>query len=71
MNSNKSTYNKTIESNYKQFTSILASYGIAQRGGVKYPTAQPIHSLRLVSNVNVLTSAENKQLVFSENIFSN
>jgi hypothetical protein len=71
MNSNKSINNPTIPNNYKQFIVLLASYGIAQRGGVKHPTTQANHTNRLVSNVNILSSAENKQLVFSETIFSN
>lgn len=76
---NKSLYTKTsIQSNnligdnsHRQYIQLQASLGIAQRGGVKYPYYNKQHDTRLVSNVNILSSAENKQLIFSERIFSN
>jgi hypothetical protein len=71
MNPNQSIYNSKINKNFQKFILIQASYGIAQRGGVKYPTLQSSHTPRLVSDVNILTSQENKQLIFSETIFSN
>lgn len=71
MNSNKSIYNSKINKNFQKFILIQASYGIAQRGGVKYPSLQNFHTPRLVNDVNILTSQENKQLIFSETIFSN
>jgi hypothetical protein len=64
-------YSQKIKLNYQKFILIQASYGIAQRGGVKYPTAQTTHIPRLVSDINILTSQENKHLIFSETIFSN
>lgn len=71
MNSNKYTHNKTISSNHKHYILLLASYGIAHRGGVKHSTNHSFHSKRLVSNINILSSQENKHLIFSETIFSN
>ena len=71
MNSNQSIYNSKINKNFQKFILIQASYGIAHRGGVKYPTLQNFHAPRLVNDVNILTSQENKQLIFSETIFSN
>lgn len=76
---NKSSYTKTtIQSNnlignngHRQFIQLQASLGIAQRGGVKYPYYNQHHDVRLVSDVNILSSKENKQLIFSEQIFSN
>ena len=78
MNSNK--YNQTTtqtttnligEARHRHFLKLQAAYGFAQRGGVSFPYASQEHSKRLVSSVNILTSTENKNLVFSESIFSN
>ncbi len=78
MNSNKYTQTTTQtttnligESRHRHFLKLQAAYGFAQRGGVSFPYASQEHSKRLVSNVNILTSSENKNLVFSESIFSN
>lgn len=79
MKSNKHTYTvSTIKSNnligeqeHKHFIELQALYGIAQRGGVKFPFSNETHTKRLVNNVNILSSQENKQLIFSEVIFSN
>lgn len=78
MNSNKytqittqTTTNLIGESRHRHFLKLQAAYGLAQRGGVQFPYASEEHSKRLVSDVNVLTSSENKHLIFSESIFSN
>ena len=78
MNSNKNiqtttqtTTNLIGESRHRHFLKLQAAYGFSQRGGVSFPYASEEHSKRLVSDVNILTSSENKQLVFSESIFSN
>lgn len=78
MNSNK--YTQTItqtttnligEARHRHFLKLQSTYGLAQRGGVQFPYASQEHSKRLVSDVNILTSLENKHLIFSESIFSN
>lgn len=78
MNSNK--YTQTItktttnligEARHRHFLKLQAAYGLAQRGGVQFPYASKEHSKRLVSDINILTSLENKHLIFSESIFSN
>ncbi|MBI3520773.1 MAG: hypothetical protein HY062_15655 [Bacteroidetes bacterium] len=78
MNSNKYTHTTTQtttnligESRHRHFLALQASYGFSQRGGVQFPYVVNAHSKRLVSDVNILTSQENKQLIFSESIFSN
>lgn len=79
MKTNKPTYTiSTIKSNnligeagHKQFIELQAAFGIAQRGGVKFPFSNEVHTKRLVSDINILSSFENKQLIFSEVIFSN
>ena len=78
MNSNKNNNTKTEtttnligETFYRNYLQLQAAYGFAQRGGVQFPFSGNVHSKRLVSDVNVLTSKENKHLVFSETIYSN
>lgn len=79
MKSNKPTYTTTINNNqnligeasHQHFIGLQATYGIAQRGGVRFPFSNDSHTKRLVSDVNILSSQENKQLIFSEVIFSN
>lgn len=79
MNSNKYTNTKTAttttnligEKNHRYFLKLQSAYGFAQRGGVQFPYASDEHNKRLVSDVNILTSQEQKHLVFSESIFSN
>ena len=78
MNSNKytQTINQTTtnligEARHRHFLKLQAAYGLAQRGGVQFPYVSKEHSKRLVSDVNILTSLENKHLIFSESIFSN
>ena len=62
MNSNYTTIKNT---HFQKFIKVQASYGIAQRGGVLYPSIEMKHSNRLVQDVNILSSIENKQLIFS------
>jgi hypothetical protein len=78
MNSNKykstSIANQTNligEDQHRHFLFLQAGFGFAQRGGVAFPFPSEAHSRRLVSKINILTSTENKQLIFSESIFSN
>lgn len=78
MNSNKHTSIKTIaitnligETKHRNFLDLQAALGIAQRGGVLYPALDQKHSARLTSDVNILSSQENRELIFSESIFSN
>lgn len=59
------------ETYHRYFIRLQAGFGFAQRGGVKYPYNGEAHEIRLVNDVNLLTSKENRQLVFSEAIFSN
>lgn len=67
----QTTINLIGESNHLQFLKIQVSYGFAHRGGVSFPFPNESHSKRLISDVNILTSNENQQIVFSESIFSN
>ena len=78
MNSNKYTSTKTIittnligETKHRNFLDLQAAFGIAQRGGVLFPAFDQQHSKRLVSDINILSQAENRQLIFSESVFSN
>lgn len=78
MNSNKytqttiqTTTNLIGEARYRHFLKLQAAYGFSQRGGVSFPYASEEHSKRLVNDINILTSKENKYLIFSESIFSN
>jgi len=56
---------------HKQFISIQASYGIAQRGGTQRAFLSERHNLRLVHDANILDSIEQRSLIFREAIFSN
>ena len=78
MNSNKYTQTTTQtttnligEARHRHFLKLQAAYGFSQRGGVQFPLASEKHSKRLISDVNILSSVENKHLIFSESIFSN
>ncbi len=80
MKSNKQTYTTTKtnrltnligEDNHRYFLELQAAFGVAQRGGVKFPFSNEVHTKRLVSDVNILSPTEHKQLIFSEVIFSN
>lgn len=68
--SNVST-NLIGETRHRHYISLQAAYGVAQRGGVVFPLFEDKHNARLVSDVNILSSREHRQLVFSESIFSN
>ncbi|MBC7696677.1 MAG: hypothetical protein H7141_14665 [Burkholderiales bacterium] len=67
----QTTINLIGESRHRHFLKLQAAYGFSQRGGVSFPDASQEHSKRLVSKVNILTSSENKHLIFSESIFNN
>ena len=78
MNSKNHISTKTIttanligETRHRNFLDLQAAFGIAQRGGVVYPSFDQAHSKRLASDVNILSSSENRELIFSESIFSN
>lgn len=78
MNSPKHTSAKTItitnligETKHRNFLDLQAAFGIAQRGGVVYPSFDQLHSKRLINDVNILSSSENRELIFSESIFGN
>jgi len=70
-NTQSPSLNLIGEHHHKQFINLQAAYGFAQRGGVKFPFSNEKHVKRLVSEVNLLSSQEKRQLIFSENIFSN
>ncbi len=59
------------EKDFRTYLQLQAEYGFSQRGGVQFPFAGHKHAKRLISDVNILTSKENKQLIFSESIFNN
>lgn len=65
------TNNLIGEIGHRHFLELQATFGFAQRGGVKFPLGNSNHTKRLVSDVNLLNSQEQKQLIFSEVIFSN
>lgn len=78
MNTHRNTYtlanvstNLIGELQHRQYIRLQASYGVAQRGGVVFPLFEEKHHARLVSDVNILSSREHRQLIFSESIFSN
>ncbi|MBA3680134.1 MAG: hypothetical protein H0W73_02945 [Bacteroidetes bacterium] len=56
---------------HKDFLALQTEYGIAQRGGAYPFTIIPPHVNRLTSDVNLLSSVEKKQLIFSGTIFNN
>ena len=59
------------ETEHRNYMRLQAAYGVAQRGGTAYPLHNEAHRIRLVSDVNILSSQEHRQLVFSEIVFSN
>lgn len=78
MNTSKNTYtlsnvftNLIGEIQHRQYIRLQAAYGVAQRGGVVFPLFEERHQARLVSDINILSAREHRQLVFSESIFSN
>lgn len=56
---------------HKDFLALQTDFGIAQRGGAYPFNTIPSHVNRLASDVNLLTSLEKKQLIFSVTIFNN
>lgn len=56
---------------HKDFLALQTDFGIAQRGGAYPFNIIPSHVNRLTSDVNLLTSIEKKQLIFSGTIFNN
>jgi hypothetical protein len=78
MNTSKHTHtlsntskNLIGELQHRHYIQLQAAYGVAQRGGVVFPLFEEKHNKRLVSDVNILSPREHKQLIFSESIFSN
>ena len=78
MKTNKYTNTKIVattnligEISHQSFLQIQVAYGFAHRGGVLFPSSSSVHATRLISDVNILTSKENKQIIFSEPVFSN
>lgn len=56
---------------YKSFIKIQATYSIAQTGGSYAYYNNLKEQDRLVSDVNILSSAENKQVIFSNLLSKN
>ena len=56
---------------HKDFLALQTDFGIAQRGGAYPFNIIPSHVNRLANDVNLLTSIEKKQLIFSGTIFNN
>ena len=56
---------------HRDFLDLQAIYGFAQRGGTVFQNSNASHTNRLVSDVNILTAYEKKQLIFSVSIFNN
>jgi hypothetical protein len=78
MNNNRSKYTNALVNNnligdqsHRNFIELQAEFGIAQRGGAFPFNIIPTHVNRLASDVNLLTSQEKKQLIFSGTIFNN
>jgi hypothetical protein len=78
MNNNRSKYTNALINNnligdhsHRNFIELQAEFGIAQRGGAFPFNIIPTHLNRLASDVNLLTSQEKKQLIFSGTIFNN
>lgn len=78
MNNNRPKYTNALVNNnligdqsHRNFIELQAGFGIAQRGGAFPFNIIPTHVNRLVSDVNLLTSQEKKQLIFLGTIFNN
>ena len=78
MNNNRPKYTKALvnnnligEQSHRDFLEVQSEFGIAQCGGAFPFHIIPTHVNRLVSDVNLLTSQEKKQLIFSGTIFNN
>ena len=65
---NKSTQNKINLIHSKEFISVLqfeANYGLAYKGGSLPIEFNDIKTKRLVSNINLLTTNEKENLIYS------
>ena len=78
MNNNRSKYTKALVNNnligdqsHRDFLEVQSEFGIAQRGGAFPFNIIPNHVNRLASDINLLTSEEKKQLIFSGTILNN
>jgi hypothetical protein len=78
MKPNKSTKTSKLNTSnllgditHRQFIELQAIYGFAQRGGTVFEKHNASHTNRLVSDVNILTPYEKKQLIFSLPVFNN
>jgi hypothetical protein len=78
MKPNKPTKTKNIKSinligddTHRDFLELQATYGFAQRGGTVFQNTNASHTNRLVSDVNILTQYERKQIIFSLPVFNN
>lgn len=78
MNNNRSKNTKALVNNnligdqlHREFLEVQAEFGIAQRGGAFPFNIIPNHVNRLASDINLLSSQEKKQLIFSGTIFNN
>ena len=59
------------DATHREFIELQALYGFAQRGGSVLEKDNEQHTNRLVSDVNILTPYEKKQLIFSLPVFNN
>ena len=57
--------------NHKGFLELQSAYGIAQRGGSIISNLSNNHAKRISADVNVLSKAETRKLIFNETIYSN
>lgn len=56
---------------YKSFLKVQASYSVAQTGGSYAYYKNLKEQVRLIDDVNILTPAENKQIIFSNLLSKN
>jgi hypothetical protein len=59
------------DTTHRDFLELQATYGFAQRGGTVFQNTNASHAKRLVSDVNIVTSYETKQIIFSLPVFNN
>ena len=78
MNNNRSKYKNALVNNnligdqsHRSIIEVQAKFAIAQRGGAFACNIIPNHVNKLASDINLLTSQEKKQLIFSGTIFNN
>ena len=78
MKPNKPTKTAKLNSNnligdttHRSFLELQTTYGFAQRGGMVFQNINTSHTNRLVSDVNILTPYEIKQVIFSLPVFNN